>query len=69
MAKRLGHDAPFYLPPIELPEEELIVEKTVIHKYINLDQKALELQRRIVDLETKSHTHTDKKTKRYLYNE
>jgi len=65
MAKRLGYDMPFYLPPVELPEEEPIVEKTVIHKYINLDKKALELQKRIVDLETK--LHTDKKTKDTYY--
>lgn len=65
IARRLGYGKPFYLPPIELPEEEPIVEKTVIHKHINLDQKALELQGRIVSLETKSHSHTDKKANKY----
>lgn len=61
MARRMGYDKPFYLPPLELPEEPILEEVKIIHKHINIDRKALELQERIVALETKSHIHTDKK--------
>jgi len=61
-----------YLPALELPEEpppEVTIKK--IYTYINIDKKALELQKRIVSLEEKlkEKERLDKKkpSTKYIY--
>jgi len=60
-----GYTSSGYIPASKLPEEEPIIEKTVIRQTIVIDKKAMELLNRIVALENQSHTHTDKKTNKY----
>lgn len=67
---KFHHSYGAYLPALEMPEEPVLEEVKIIHKHIHIDRKALEHQERIAALETKSHTHTDKKTKKdtkYIY--
>ena len=61
-----GYEATGYVRASKLPEDEPIIEKRVIHQTIILDAKAMELQKRVVALETQ--LHTDKKTNKYTIN-
>ena len=60
-----GYEATGYVRASKLPEEEVVIEQILRRTYVNVDKKALELQQRVVALETKSHTHTDKNTNKY----
>ena len=60
-----GYEASGYVRASKLPEEEVVTEEVIRRTYVNVDKKALELQQRVVALETKLKCYTDKKTNKY----